>query len=376
MGMNRKAVFFTIIAIMLMTILAVAFTPQENVSYKDRLPAINARVGISNDYVKRLKLSFVPAAVETSGKDAMAAMSLFVNKSAYFPNQESINTTFSELMLNGSINGTPVECFLDNKPRSASACIPLLSPNYRVMRGKSFLDKAEAMENASRDSLYIKTAFPRSLSDYRVRIFQTNDTGPWRIGVNMSLNYSVDAEISYWNVSQNLEASFNIIGVPDPLFMGGFAGYRNPIIPTNVTVWSTRENFTSFLANQRYRASSEAPSFLMRLGGNFSTGGPSPSGSVCCGIESAVHPNKVSAHLTSMGRPAIHPCTQKSYIDWCLSSNNCIPNIPGGGKLWNLTGITSYVAGIDYYGFKIDTDNAKDYNVTAWTESYLGNFNC
>jgi hypothetical protein len=357
---GKRGIFFTLIAIMLMTILVVAFTPQDYITYKDKIPTINSRFDIANDFVKRLKFSYVDASAQTAGRDAMIAMALYVNKTGYFASETTMNRTFVELMLNGTINGVPIECILDNKPLSASACLPLIPNSYKIMRDKTLLYKLEAIENSSQSTLLISTRFSRNLRDYEFILYQSNATGPWRVGINMTLNYSVDAQVSSWNVSQKLVTSFSIEGIPDPLFLATSTNLTY-ITKTDRAGWGVK-NLTWFIENRQYRLQSEGPSFLMRLYGNISTG----TGSICCGLESMVNPAIMN----------VDKCRRKSYIDWCFYSNNCIPDIAGGGKIWNVTAITTYTPGLKYMGYKIDSFHVGIYNVTDAVNTFMGPVSC
>ena len=366
---SRKGIFFTLIAIMLMTILVIAFTPQDNVSYKDRIDTVNGRVDNSNEYVKRLKYVFVEQAVASSARDATRALVLFENKTTYLPNYDSVNTTLIELMMNGSINGTPVECFVESlnpPPVSAADCQSRINSGYTIMKGKTFFTKLSALTNVSKNTLNINSRFSYSLKDYAVLFYQSNETGPWQMGVNISLNYSIDSGLSYWNVSQTVVVFYPVSGLLDPLYLVNATDaqsneYVNRIIRTNITVWNNT-NLTQHVRDQKYAYNKDAPSLYMRLYGNLSNGGPGElSGSECCGIESPVNPV----------RQALTTCHPKSYIDWCYYSSVCLPD-RGVGKLWNITGVTTYAAGAEHYGFQLDTEHAVFYNVSNDVFGTLG----
>ena len=347
---NRKGIFFTIIAIILVTVLSVAFVPTEQATFKDRLPAVKSRVSMANDYVKNIRYSYLGEALQTSGRDAMVAMVLYANKTTYFSDYNAVSNNFTELMLNGTINGKAVEDYLGSNDAS-----------YSVMRGRTFFHKLGAIENASRDTLLITTSFKRNLSDYTVIVYQSNETGPWRIGVNLTTQYFINASLSSWDITQTVSTTFPIEGLLDPVYLINASRFNNMIIRTNSTVWNI-SNVSKLIEDQRYKEDSTAPSFLMRLYYNMSSG----SGSACCGIESPVNPNRLN----------IDKCTRKSYIDWCFFGPNCAPDAAGEGKIWNITGITTYTPGGKFYGFKLDTSHAASYNITSSTTGEMGTVSC
>ncbi|MBI2574256.1 hypothetical protein HYV82_00025 [Candidatus Woesearchaeota archaeon] len=347
---SKKGIFFTIIAIMLVAILAIAFAPEEYVTFKDRMPAVKTRVDVANEYVKILRNSYIEASAQTSGRDAMAALVLYINKTGYLPNETAVSSTFKEIMLNGTINGKPVETYLDS------------SSSYSIMHSRTFFHKIGAIENASRETLLIETSFRKNLSDYELTLYQSNETGPWRIGVNITISYYVNASLSSWSITQTASTTFPAEGILDPLQLVSGANNISPVIRTNSTVWDI-SNFSKLIEDQKYKQDSSAPSFLMRLYGNLSTG----SGSVCCGIESPINPNKIGID--------INKCTRKSYIDWCFYSANCAPD--AAGKIWNITGITTYtLEPKKFNGFKLDTSHAAAYNITGSIIGEMGPMTC
>ncbi|MBI2133389.1 hypothetical protein HYU11_01765 [Candidatus Woesearchaeota archaeon] len=357
--MRKRGVFFSIIAIMLVLILTIAFTPLGHISYKDRIPSISGRINAGNNYVKSIKEGYFKSAVETSGRGALVALTLLVNKTTYLPDYGSVNSTFIELMINGSVNGTPIECYLDNKPLAASDCMPVLNTSYSVMRNRTLLFRLSQMENASRDVLLIETEFRKSMDGYYARLFQDSSTGPWGVGVTVSSNYTVDASVSHWNISQNLTVIVPVEGILDPVYLVN-ASFNNTIVRSNSTVWDAG-NLSMLVEDMKYVYEPTAPSFLMRLYYNLSNGGGSVSGSTCCGIESPVNPNRLN----------IPKCTKKSYIDWCFYNRelyNCT-----GGMLFNINGVTTYVDGNKYIGFKLDLNHSVvTYNLSASDLAAMG----
>ncbi len=372
-GKAKKGVFFTLIAIMLMTIIAIGFTPREHLTYKDRLPAVTARIDVANNYVKTLKYSYMQSAVETSGRDAMSALVLFINRTTYLPDFNSVNSTFIEILLNGSINGTPVECFtttsgntgIDSAHIHASDPSCIITPQNELIGNKSLFTKLSAMENATIRIMLINTEFKKSMNDYSVIVYQDNTTGPWKFGVNLTTNYTVNAGIAYWNVTQTVSATVPIEGLLDPVYLVN-ASINHTIRATNSTVWNA-SNLSKLIDEQKYRYVPEgyAPSFLMRLSYNMSNGGLSVSGSECCGIESPIKPSRLS----------VPQCTRKSYIDWCFFSSSCAPDRTGpkgASQFWNVKDVTTYSGEIGRYdGFKLDDDHgAKTYNFTSLGDLY------
>ena len=72
---NRKGMFFTIVAIMIITILFVSFSPEyaSRTGYEESV--LDGRYEVANDFVNTLKTGYIPAAVEASSYHALQELS-------------------------------------------------------------------------------------------------------------------------------------------------------------------------------------------------------------------------------------------------------------------------------------------------------------
>ena len=202
----------------------------------------------------------------------------------------------------------------------------------------------DEIANASRDYLFINTTFDKRYDLASVKVYQNNETGAWRAGVNFSINYTASIDGGLWNRTSIITITYGFIGLDDPLYTGSTDGIStNKIKDTNITTWGIG-NFTIFMNSKEYVFDERAPSYLQRFW-NSTT----PSDQSCCGIESIV-----SADVDAK-KPG--PRT-RSFVDCHYFGGVC-----ASFAIHNLTGVTNAT-----YLFAIDDDRAyTKYNVGGLT---------
>ena len=317
---SKKGVFFTFMALVIISVLILIFSSDDYITSKNKIPVIKSRVQTADSYLRSLETSYLKASLYTSSYNALNSINLYINQTGSLDNESVLNATFKEVMLNGSINGKN-----------------LTEYGINLMEENTFIYRIEDIKETSQNVLHITTSFDKS--GINTAIFQSNDTGPWQIGVNLTMNFSVDADVAVWNKTKTFSVIISILGFDDPLYLAN-TNYFHPIkeTPFNESEW----NFNALeyhIANQTYKKDKKAPSFLMR----FYNG---TSKSLCCGIESMINETLCNS------------VTDKSYVDYCFWSNECNPGTDYGGNLHNITGITTLT-----YPFKLDEYHIEQYNV-------------
>ena len=186
---SKRGIFFTLIALLMVTIFFVAFTPKSGVTLNDKIPVVETRVSIANDYVELVKTSYLPSALRSSSYNALAAISEYQKYSVdRFNDLDELNVQFEEVMLNGSMEcGVGVHldietCICNEDP----ACLD--SETLDFMRGRNLTKMLRDVVNLSVSSLQIWSNF--SYGGYNVALYQDNDTGPFQVGVNATINFS------------------------------------------------------------------------------------------------------------------------------------------------------------------------------------------
>ena len=399
---NRKGMFFTIVAIMIITILFVSFSPEyaSRTGYEESV--LDGRYEVANDFVNTLKTGYIPAAVEASSYHALQELSEYIKdehnmgRSHPFGTRNSFNESFVNMMLTGSLlNPCQTSTF-----QATSDLKPLL---YLL----------EAIENASYRHLKLNTTFDyNNCQDFNVSIYQNNDTGAFLVGVNLTVNFTVQADnLARWDDSENFSILFSFEGIEDPLYAArdtGYTGFINKFKEIDVKLWDLERTRTS-IEERTYRPAGRdlvdnsgepnyyAPSFLDRfvdddninhdkLFGNSDTYGPKDY-SACCGIESLINPAKMAISSA----PSLNAYVDNSYVDWCFFSaegshcnkNPNSPTMPPPERVKCLTlhqifgrpdidSPTDPPSTIDskgtHEGFRLGELQAGTYNVTAYVE--------
>jgi hypothetical protein len=344
----KKGIFFTIIAVLIMSTLLVAFTPRNASTIKDALPVTQTRVLLADDLVNVIKTAYIPMAVTTSGYNALNALSLYVKaRGELFADFDELNRNFAEVMLNGTIACEP--------PLGAGEHLDIeeclgLPADAVLMRERNLTGRLADIENATLD-VGLPVSFLTTYGDYEIILFQDNASGPFRVGVNLTLNFSLNAGVAWWNSTVNISTLFRFDGIEDPLYSvrsSELLGtqYVNRFNQSNLTVRNITMLFRE-AEHRRYRYAKEGASFLTRF-----TMEDVPS--ECCGIESIINPLIMDdADIGTIERP---------YVDWCMFGNRCPLDVVGA--LWNISCITQSAQGSKFYRFSLDSAHLAAYNLT------------
>ncbi len=348
--MNKRGIFFTFIAIMLVGFIIVAFSSQTFVTLKDKVPITKSRVQTADDYLKNLKFAYLERSLIHSSIAALKTTALYVNSTGnYLNNRQELNDIFEEVLLNGTIGGVESDALIGRTGAGLK--------DTPIMRDNNLTYRLRQIENASTDILFINTTFFNDYNDFNIILFQDNDTGPFAVGVNATFHVMVASDVAYWNTSFNLTLHFNIEELDDPMYMIGEntlfgEDLTNKINESNIETWNTSAT-AEFVDTQAYRYDEEGPSYLERFYDDT-------TGSVCCGITSLVNPV-----------PFEHGNSEEmqSYVDYCFFHPNTCQSDPF--DLFYLVGITDAGGGgmpgtpdTFAYGLKIDAQHLSDYNLT------------
>lgn len=367
---GKQGMFFTAIALMMVIILVLTFSPQKPVVLAEEISALQTRANVVNEQAKAVVKSYTPQAIYVAAYSSFYAISEYMRLRAnYFSTTEIFNLTFKEVMINGTIccslpPGAPLGCsdasLADvndlSKHMGVDQCIGL-----PVMKDKNLSIKLRQIENISFIALRVTTEFNKNYANMNVTLYQDNVTGPWQIGVNVSINYSVSVRDVTINNTQNISVMFGIEGISDPLYAVGSQNAPEDLPPTpytlrinatNITDWNI-SNLYKQLEWRVYRHDKNASSFLMRF---YGIDDKSP----CCGIESLINPYVMES---------VNGVRERPYVDWCYygPANRC--TAAQTGAMWNVTCITTEADGTRFYRFAIDTYHAAEYNITEYLYS-------
>ncbi len=348
---SRKGIFFTLIAILVVSVLFITFVPRQGLTLKADIPLVESRVSTANDFVETVKASYLPMALRMSSYNALNALSEYLKQrnNGLFSDNDELNRNFAEVMLNGSIF---CELGGQNKHMPIDECLGL---GRTFMNNRNLTQRLRDIENSSMATLHLDTNFSRDwYGDYNVVLFQNNETGPFQVGVNITVNFSVDAGVAWWNDTRRISAVFSFDGIEDPLYSVKSQSdlgilYTNVFNQTNLTSWNLTNTFQE-IEWRRYRYDMNGSSFLTRFT-------ETDERSECCGIESLINPFVMTA--ASVGN------VEKPYADWCFFGTRCPLNQPG--SLWNISCVTdTSPAPEKFHKFALDTYHASTYNITEY----------
>ncbi len=369
---SKRGIFFTSIAILMSAVLVLTYGTPTSVTTKEQTPLTQAKADLANSHARDLKYGYLPQALYVATYSAFYAMAEYMQlRGNYFLGADAdqkFNATLKEMIINGTMccglaGHTP--CNSDvladvNNPgihEGVDQCI-----GKAVMRDGNLTKKLRDMENASFTAFRINTTFNKDYNNMVIQLFQDNRTGPWRLGANISVNYSITVGDVMINNSENVSVIFGIEGIPDPLYAVGSAAaaedggvvYTNYFNSTNLTSW----NISSFYHEvewRLYRHDKNASSFLMRFYGRDER-------SPCCGVESLINPVTMAS---------VNGLREMPYVDWCYygAANRCTPSMTG--SMWNVTCVTTESDGTKFFNYAIDTYHSIEYNLTNSQKDYL-----
>ncbi len=369
---NKRGIFFTSIAILISVVLVITFGTPASVTTKEQIPLTQAKADMANAQARDLKYSYLPQSLYISTYSALYAMAEYMRlRGGYFQGADAdqkFNATLKEMIISGTMccglaGHTPcnsdVLADVNNLGihEGVDQCI-----GKEIMKDRNFTKRLRDMENASFAAFRINTTFNRNYNNMVLQLFQDNRTGPWQLGANLSVNYSITAGDVMVNNSENISVIFGIQGIPDPLYavqsqkvtQDGGVAYTNYFNATNLTNW----NISTFYHEIEWRLYSREPngsSFLNRFYGRDER-------SPCCGIESLINP-------VVMG--TVNGALEKPYVDWCYYGSNNRCTAAQTGALWNITCVTTENDGTKFFRFALDTYHTVQYNLTNDQEDYL-----
>ena len=294
-GSQKKAMFFTVIVIFIVTLFFMSYTIYDVV--KDR-SSINKRVETLNNFVFLIEQD-IPRYLYIAGFRSV----FLLQEEIVFANNyiSDVNSSFQELFYNGALNGEVKD----------------------LMNGARFEDMENSFKQFSRK-------VNANISFYSP-VVSVEQQDPWNIYINLKMKMVVEdnGELVKWEKNISADSFVPIEDFEDPLYIVETGQVTNTIIKSPYLVFVSGtdvSNLKSHIENSYYVASDSAPSFLRRLEGNFSAD--------VNGIESFVYLPKLTAQGVST--------KTKSCIDYIYFSSSDPTD-------YSVTGMASW--------FKIDDES-------------------
>ena len=331
---SKKGVFFTFISLLLLTTLIVLFKPETELSFNGNIEAERIRVTKLDNFIENFENVYLPASIKLSGSKALTSLTIYMVTEGFLAD---LQPAFNEVLINGTIGGISIDGIIGED----------------IMKDNDLTYWINRVESSAEDTLNIE------LSGYsgpavEITNVKIGQTTPWLVDINLTASYNISSETAYWGRSNiSITAKLSIANLYDPLYsVNTNRAYEKNITQTDIEFgeWNAN-NLSLFIGEDEYVhwENSNAPSFLMRFTEDFSS-------SECCGIESAINPNK----------PPIGDQNQV-YIDyWFFDSAKGPYNCPDLG-LYTITGISDG----DFPNFKLNFANAIAYSVEGDAQEIL-----
>lgn len=276
MAINKKGVYFTFLTIILITILSFYLLVSSNLKFLDKAEITVTRVETMNTYLRSVETDLQRGLYISTVRGVLSMDRYVAQNGVFLPDTE---TSFYNLMENGTIS---------------SQIMPLMTASKIsdwIARVKS-----KGLENN------IITNF----SNISYLVYQDD---PWVVTVNMTLNILINdtQNIASFFTYSTITTKVDIQRFEDPLYIVKTNG--SVINTFNRTIYDgayfpVASGLYNHVESQLYTNNSNAPSFLMRFEGNFSS---SPQG-----IESFLNKQK----LSSQGIPVYQERSDIDYIYW------------------------------------------------------------
>ncbi|MBD3355195.1 hypothetical protein GF361_04385 [Candidatus Woesearchaeota archaeon] len=297
--LNKKAVFFTFVACVFLSLLIFSSSIGKNYDMREESFVMETRIATMSMFVEDVEEDIERAAYIAGFRSVVALVDNIISTGEYI---SDVNSSFRELFFNGTIEGSNSSLLVNN------------TFNHWINKIKQEADKINLDVNFTTESL---------------NIYQDN---PWniKIDLDMGIKVSDDEDISSWSRDKTVSSYIELEGFEDPFYVLG----TNGLVENRVerTTW---RNFTdgsdiSNLLNHTYEGYyvnfAGAPSYLMRLEGDF--------GESEYGIESLVDIDELSSKGVST--------KDKTIVDYIYFSsddpaNYHVSGAPSWFKLDNTT---------------------------------------
>jgi len=296
MALNKKSIFFSITAIVLITITIFSLTIYTKYSLRDEVMVTETRIYSMNNFMDDVEKD-MERGLYISGFRALMSMEQYITDKGIF--LYDTNSCFEEAFLNGTINKSQMG----------------------LMNESTFINWTQRIKEQA-----IKLDIITDFSIDKIIIYQED---PWAVSIaaNITLNIEDVKKTASWQRPLYITTNISIQEFEDPLYViNSYGRVTNTIIKTTITDFIGPNNETTNLKihvnNSYYIESSTAPSFLMRLEGNLSD---SPYG-----IESLVNLEEFQAQEV--------PINDRSVVDYIYfgdqtTENSNIKNMPSWFRL-------------------------------------------
>ncbi|MDD5086373.1 MAG: hypothetical protein PHV16_01345 [Candidatus Nanoarchaeia archaeon] len=244
MAIKKKAMVFTIISVILISILVFSFTLYNKYSLRDKSVVTGTRVKSMDNFIMDIE-NDIERGVYITGFRAIMSMEQYITTNGKFIGD--FQPRFMEAFLNGTINNSKMA----------------------LMNESTFVNWTDKVKFEA-EKLDINLDF-----DINDVIIYHDDPWEVKVYVDIKINVKDKKNTASWDRDVKITTNISIEEFEDALYSINSNGkVTNKIIKTTITDFVDGEDATNLqihLNNSYYIESETAPSFLMRLAGNLSS---------------------------------------------------------------------------------------------------------
>jgi len=315
---NKKGVFYLLLSTLFIMIMIVVFLAYKEYNYTDKQKVVETRVLTINDFIKSIDTDS-GRVIYISGFRALIALEDYVTHSRYL-NDTELEERFRDAFYEGTVNGIPVYILTDS----------------------SYTDYLNRLRiTANQLGLGI---------DINVTNVSLSQTTPWSVTVAVTTHININDTkgLAKWDFNKTYATNVSLINIRDPIYsLSTYGLVFNTIRISSITHFVNGSNDTTNLSlqinNSYYVSNALAPSFLMRMTGNFSS-------SACCGIESLVN-------IQKLWDQSVNYSNSKSIVDYILFTN-----------VTDYTNLTCNFQNMPSW-FKMDSNHTAKYEISNLSNS-------
>jgi len=311
MALAKKGIFYTLIAVILASIIILSFAFYSTYRTRSKMFVVETRVKTMSRFMEDLEKDIARALYIASFRALLAVEDNIIASGEYVDDAE---LALREVVIDGTLEGAELNLTMNSSLTAWFESVKLHGKEIGI------------------DLEYNITEF---------KVFQSN---PWFVEFNISIELDIrDAkEVASWQINNSASSRVSILGFEDPAYTIGAYGRTTRIINRTELNITGINSLKDFLDEGTYRAYAGGPSFLMRLEGDLSS---SPYG-----IETLVNTNELSFYEA--------PLYDRSSVDYIYFGEQNTTDY----KIHNITD--------DYMpGFRLDEEHVDEYGVGNFTYS-------
>ncbi len=273
-GKGRKAVFFTLSSIIIVSLFMLYFSTQGELTVKEKAEIQEFRVSAVNEFAKNFENVYFPRALYATSQKALYSLTerMIERSENTYPNPYvNLSRDFHTVLVNGTIYNEETEEYEALKSMEESTL-------------EYWLEK---LTNVSRQEMNL-------YAEFNITRIVINQTKPWYANVTAYLSYNITSPgvVRITKEDAAISTEFSIQGFTDPL-IAVETGVKRKINRSSLPIEEESEDLNidagDLIDSGSYIFQNKtAPSFLMRFEKNLNA-------SPCCGIETLISPEIYTA---------------------------------------------------------------------------------